>query len=426
MSSRRPASRQRHGPVSQLVIAGLLVTASAFVIYVSLTAENAGIPTASPYNLKVQFADLANLRKNDDVRIAGRRVGQVLRPRVERGRSVVDVQLESDVGHLPADTTAIVRAKGLLGARYLELQPGNSRATLRDGATIPSSHTSATLQLADVINTFDARTREHVGQFLRGAGLGFAGRGGQLNVMLDKLPQVLGDTQAVATAVISRSGAAARFAPSLDSAVRAFDPVRRELAQGLAPQEHGLRPFARSQAAIRDLLQAAPDALAGTRSGLAESAPVLDEAAAFARATTRTLRDAPAALAQTRALLVESHRPLRRAAPLLDRLRAAVPPVLVLVRRLEAVSDPLRRGLVATIPTLRELTAHACDVKGFASNWRSMLEWGVPGGGGVGPLNLFRYTVTTTPESLQRSGASLNIGVNAYPAPCEAGTEVLK
>jgi hypothetical protein len=313
-----------------------------------------------------------------------------------------------------------------LGARFLELRPGNSRATLADGATIPIAHTSATLQLADLINTFDARARAHVGQFLRGAGLGVAGRGGQLNVMLDKLPQVLGDTQAVASTVISRSGASARFAPSLDSAVRAFDPVRRVLAQGFAQQEHGLRPLARSQGAIRDLLQTAPDALAGTRSGLAASAPVLDEAAAFARATTRTLRDAPAALAQTRALLVESHRPLRRTAPLLGRLRAAVPPALVLVRRLKAVSDPLRRGLGATIPTLQELTAHACDVKGFASNWRSMLEWGVPGGGEVGPLNVFRYTVTTTPESLQRSGSTLNIGVNAYPAPCEAGTEVLK
>lgn len=427
MIGSRAIRRRRRRPRATIAIAAATIAVAGTVAWLAVTAER-GLPGVPHYDLRVEFDDLSNLRDNDDVRIAGRRVGQVLDPRVEEGRSVADLQLDEGVGPLPADTTAVVRARGLLGARFLELSPGRSRRSLSDGDTIPAARTSATLQLPDFVAMFDARTRRRLGDLLRGAGQGWAGRGGDINIALEKLPTLLRDSTAVSQAVLDRPGAAARLAPSLESAAGAFEPVRDDLARGFDAQARGLRPFARSRPAIAELLDTAPDALAGTRTGLAGAGPLLIEATALTRATRRALRDAPAALGQARALLDESRRPLRRAAPLLDRLREAVPSVVGLAAELDPVLDPMARGLHDTVPVLDELAVHSCDVAGFASNWRSMLEWGVPGGGPVGPLNVFRFTFIGTPESLGRAGRNLPggpIGTNAYPAPCEAGEERL-
>jgi ABC-type transporter Mla subunit MlaD len=100
-------------------------------------AENAynGLPFLSYRTLYVSVPNIGHLQRHDPVDIAGVRVGQVVSTATRNNQAVVKLQLQG-VGPLPADSRVVVRALGLLGERYVELDPGSSRRTIPNNGTI--------------------------------------------------------------------------------------------------------------------------------------------------------------------------------------------------------------------------------------------------------------------------------------------------
>src|SRR3954464_2833917 len=70
------------------------------------------------------FSDLSGLRKGDDVRVAGVKVGSVTGVGLKNGQVRVTFKV-NDV-HLGDQTTASIRIKTLLGTKYLFLDPQRS------------------------------------------------------------------------------------------------------------------------------------------------------------------------------------------------------------------------------------------------------------------------------------------------------------
>jgi phospholipid/cholesterol/gamma-HCH transport system substrate-binding protein len=73
--------------------------------------------------------DTAGLTEDSPVRVAGVDVGKVERLEVEGGQAHVRLLLRPEV-EIHADAIAAVRAKSLLGSKFLELQPGSPDAPL--------------------------------------------------------------------------------------------------------------------------------------------------------------------------------------------------------------------------------------------------------------------------------------------------------
>jgi ABC-type transporter Mla subunit MlaD len=243
----------------------------------------------------------------------------------------------------------------------------------------------------------------------------------------------------VSEAVLAREGAVARFAPSVASLAQAYDPVRRELSQGFDPEADVLETFASSRGAIQGTLEEAPPALTELRRGLDRARPLLDETAAFARATTRMTRPAPAALREATTLLQTGAPALRRSEPLVDAVGDSVDPTLEVLSRFRPQIDPSIRLLRNQLPPLVELAQRHCDVRLQALTWRSAMSFGVPTGAdptseldhsqGLGANNnSFRVLgVATTAEAAAAdspaAGAQV-LGSNAYPGPCAAPKEL--
>ena len=103
---------------------------------------------------KAEFADVNGLRKGDDVKAAGVRVGQVTSIKATTDGAEVGVRLVKAQPVL--DTTQLVmRYQNLLGQRYLALvQTGARGAELKDGATIPMDRTSKGFDLTELLNGF--------------------------------------------------------------------------------------------------------------------------------------------------------------------------------------------------------------------------------------------------------------------------------
>src|SRR5207244_13568818 len=127
-------------------------------------AENAynGVPLLSSRTVYASLPDIGHLKQHDPVDIAGVRVGQVLNSSTRNNRALIELQLRG-VGPLPSDSKVVVRANGLLGSRYVDLQPGKSHQMLPDGATIVEGPNTYTWGIPETLNLFDPATRTALG-----------------------------------------------------------------------------------------------------------------------------------------------------------------------------------------------------------------------------------------------------------------------
>ena len=165
------------------------------------------------------FSEAGGLVTNNEVRIAGVRVGKVKSIELEDGQVIVGFQIDSST-EFGTETAASIRVKTLLGAMYLSLEPAGE-GQLEEGSTIPIERTAApydvvqafsglattsekidTQQLAKALNTLAVETRfapEDLRSALSGVSRlseNIASRDAQLDALLTNLrdvSEVLGD-----------------------------------------------------------------------------------------------------------------------------------------------------------------------------------------------------------------------------------------
>ncbi|MCW2958222.1 MAG: Mammalian cell entry related domain protein [Solirubrobacterales bacterium] len=414
----RPASFTHGRPfMVSLGLAGVL--AAVTLLYVGYNSPKS-IPGRSYYTVNAQFKNADNLTASYQVRIGGELVGQVLRPRVENGLGVVDLQLKPEVGPLLSDTTLKVRPRSPVGVRFVELHPGTTGTPLKEGGTIPAANTSVTVQIDEALATFDADHRKKTQQLLNELGKGFLSRGEDINASIKSAPPTLGNLRSVAAAVNDVPTGVERFISGSDSAAAAADPVRDEIATGFAPEAKALRPFSDEDRALARDLEVAPAALRSVQTDLARVTPVLASLERVGRNAEPTLRVALPTLQATRGLLAESPAGLSALRTTLGNVRTAVPPTLSVLKTLKPVLPSLDKTLQASLPVLRELGPRDCDFRRFFGNWRDTLAYETSYSG------VLRFNVEGTPETLQ-GYATKPPGVtqSPYPGPCAPDTQKL-
>jgi virulence factor Mce-like protein len=173
--------------VASPVLVGAVTTLIVIVaVFLAYNANN-GLPFVPTYDLWAQLPSGANLVKGNDVRVGGFRVGVVDKivpqydPQLKKTIARVHLKLDKSVQPLAQNTKLIVRQQSALGLKYVQLTPGNSKATYRAGATMPLKNAGNPVEFDDVFSTFDKPTRQASQQALLGFGDAFAGRGESLN-----------------------------------------------------------------------------------------------------------------------------------------------------------------------------------------------------------------------------------------------------
>jgi phospholipid/cholesterol/gamma-HCH transport system substrate-binding protein len=430
----------RPSRVTILVSAALATIVLLALVYLAAVAPR-GVPLLPYYYVNAQFKNADNIRLLSTVQIAGRRVGQVSDVTYTRGIAVVKLQMLPGTQTLTSGATARIRVKNPIGAKYVEVTPSAGGHTLRSGGMIPVTQTSTAVDTQTLLSGFNAPARTGLTNGAVGLGKGFLGRGTGLNESLQVSAPELQNLSAVSGAILAVPGAARDFAPSADSLAAAYDPVRQPLAQGFRPESQVLRDFAAKRGALQQTLDIAPASLSALRRGLAESQPLLDQTAGFARATVALTQPAPAAFRATTALLKTAVPSLRRSEPLLKAIGKAVAPTDTLLQSVDPLIDPSLSALTRQLLPLENLSSHSCDFLREVANWRSAMAWGVPGNydpvshlsslePGLGPdINSFRVLALpeTSTETLNADApGSFPHGVDAYPSPCAAPTEALR
>lgn len=113
---------------------------------------------ASGYAVKASFGSVDGITVGTDVRMAGIKIGSVTAQDLDRTtfRANVELSLDSTV-KLPEDTTAKIASEGLLGGKFISLEPGGSETMIETGGDIEFTQ--------DAIDIFGL-----VSQFVLGSG----------------------------------------------------------------------------------------------------------------------------------------------------------------------------------------------------------------------------------------------------------------
>lgn len=415
--ARRRRRAQRTG--GSLLALGLATTGvAAGLMWVGFNAPNS-IPGRKHYMVSAEFVNADNATAHYRIRMGGRDVGQVLRPRVLHGRAVLDMQLDNSVRPLRASTTVRIRPRSAVGVRFVEITPGRRGRALSDGATIPAAQTSSTVQLDTVLDTLDDRRRRQARTVLSELAGGFADRGGELNEVIARTPPVLADTTTGLSALNDSPGATKTFVRGTEAAASAADPVREDIGRGLAPEQQTLGAIAARDDALRASLNTAPAAFGAIRTGLGAAEPMLRELGRLGAAAESTLRPAPSTFTRVDAMLATA-RPGLRATPAVLRLAdRATAPTLGLLERLDPVLPRISRTVRAAAPLLVELGRRDCDIRRWFDGWRGILTQGVASRDKIGPATSLRLTLLQTPETVGARGVkSPDVLKSPYPAPC--------
>jgi phospholipid/cholesterol/gamma-HCH transport system substrate-binding protein len=306
------------------------------------------------YRLKAEFNQATLLATQADVRISGVNVGKVVSLGLDRrtGLTRAVMQIDSRYVPRPADTRAILRAKTLLGETYVELTPGSHSAPkLPDGATLPVGQIAPTVQLDQILSTFDPATRHAFEVWQQQEGIALTGRGEDLNAALGELFPFAFNVDRV-LAVLNRQGAATTT-------------------------------LLRDTGVVFSALSQSPSQLQGF---ITNSNTVFAATAAQDAALANTVRAFPAFLIQTRSTINRVARFAHTTMPLIDEFQPAAEQLSPALEESVALAPELRSLLVNIGPLTAAATGGIPALEHFLSDSVPWLVRAKPYLGGLVPV----------------------------------------
>lgn len=280
--------RRRGGSLagSPLLIGAITTLIVVVAVFISYNANN-GLPFVPTYNIKVALPEGSGLQNANQVRIAGTRVGLVSSlsphqdPRTGRVTAVASLKLEKSVEPLPADTRAIVLSVSAIGLKYLELEKGTSQKPLRADETIPLSQTSEPVDIDQLFNMFDEKTRTASQINLNAFGNGLAGRGIGLNETIHTLRPLVNNAIPVLQNLASPATGLREFFIALDRAASQAAPVAQQQADFFSEQDTFFAAWASVAKSLEEATVGGPPSLEQATYSLPFEAPFIEKSAEF-------------------------------------------------------------------------------------------------------------------------------------------------
>ncbi len=122
----------------------VLLVAGVFLLFAYNSAD---LRPVAGYQLTARFNAVDGLTVGSDVRVGGIKVGSVVGQKIDIAdyRAVVTMSIKPEI-RLPVDTVAAVAAEGLLGGKYIRLDPGGSEARLAAGDELENTRDIVSLE----------------------------------------------------------------------------------------------------------------------------------------------------------------------------------------------------------------------------------------------------------------------------------------
>lgn len=122
----------------------VLAVAGGFLYF---AYSNSNVKHIDGYSVKADFSNIAGIAVGSDVRIGGIKIGSVesldLDPKTYQAQAIMRVR--EDV-KLPKDSSAAIQSAGLLGDKFVAIEPGGDESIMKDGDKIELTQSSVSIE----------------------------------------------------------------------------------------------------------------------------------------------------------------------------------------------------------------------------------------------------------------------------------------
>jgi phospholipid/cholesterol/gamma-HCH transport system substrate-binding protein len=383
---------QKHAPSLGRILTMVLFALSCFGLLLFLWLSFGGPVPLKPkgYQFKVAFPEATQLGLEADVRVAGVSIGKVRDKTIDpshRNRTVATIEVTRKYAPIAKDARAILRQKTLLGETYVELSPGDRRAagTVPDGGFLGDARVARTVELDEIFQALDPRTRKSFQSWQQDLSRAVAGRGRDLNDALGNLPAFADDGNDLLTVLDGQ-------AEQVSGLVRGTGQVFGALTQ--------------DEGQLHDLIVNAGDTFDATSSqqeALAQTFRILPTFLDESKATFQRLES----FSKDTDPLIQDLRPAARdLTPTLRDVRALAPDLRNLFVNLDPLITASKSGLPALRDTLTQATPLLGQTQPFLEQLNPILQW-------------LEYHQVTTSDFIYNGAAAL-----ADTTPTVTGDEV--
>jgi len=135
-------------------IVGIFVVIGLLGIgYMALTLGEVSFIGDDSYPLYARFASVAGLKAGGSVEMPGLEVGRVEKLSIDQDQQMAVAEMKIKKGvKVYDDAIASVKTSGLIGDKYIQIDPGGSVTILNPGGTI--TETSSPLDIEDLIGKY--------------------------------------------------------------------------------------------------------------------------------------------------------------------------------------------------------------------------------------------------------------------------------
>jgi len=349
-------------------------------------------------------------------------VGSVKTREPNEKTGLTDTVLEIDARYapLPRDTRAILRQKTLLGETYVELSPGSrGSGLLDDGGTLPRGQVAPTVELDEILRTFDPVTRQRFSTWFDQQGLAARGRAGEISAALAHLTPFAEQTDEVLRVLRTQGTATKAFIRDTGEVFAALTERKGQLRELIRNSNRTWAAIASRDAQLADTFRVFP-------TFLRESRATTERVTAFAKVANPLVDQLRPAAREISPTLID----LDRLAPDLRGFFQDLDPLVRVSRRglpaTEQVLDNTRPILRRLDPFLRELTPivdylglYRREITAFFGNDSAATQAVGPGFGTPGSVHYLRVMNPLNPEIM--TGYPNRLGTNRYNPYTEPG-----
>jgi phospholipid/cholesterol/gamma-HCH transport system substrate-binding protein len=129
----------------ETLMGGVVLVVTGFFLVLAYNRGN--VATVEGYPLNARFTAIDGLKIGDDVRLSGIKIGSVVDQTLDADyyQAIVTMSINPGV-RLPDDSAALIASDGLLGGKYVAIEPGAAEEMLAPGGEITLTQPSVNLE----------------------------------------------------------------------------------------------------------------------------------------------------------------------------------------------------------------------------------------------------------------------------------------
>src|SRR5262245_10366814 len=295
--------------IGRVAVIGALIAAIALVATMLFSASG-------DYRVKARFLNAGQLVKGNPVQTGGVSIGSVKGIKItDDGQAEITLAIDDRYAPLRQGTRARIRqfSQSGLANRYVDLtMPNGGTRDLPDGGLIDTDKTTTQVDLDELFNTLDPRTRRSLQGFFKGQAKQFHGQGEAANAGLEYLNPALStssrlfneltrdtpllerflvDSSRLVTTLADRRDDLAGLVSNLDETTRALGHQQPALAESIGLLPPFMRRANTTFVNLRSTLDEVDPLVEASKPVAKRLQPFLSQARAFAADAEPTVRD---------------------------------------------------------------------------------------------------------------------------------------